>query len=233
MAFVALEDIEVEVCRKRIKNMYLRVTPPQGRVLLSVPYGMDTGRIREFAAEHLSWIRKQKEKIESLPQLMPKKYMTGEYFYLWGRKYELAVYYAQEKNIVVREGQKLCLRLRCNREASTIEQRQKILLNWYRAELSEALPAMIAVCENIVGQSAKEYRLKYMRTKWGTCNIVRRRIWLNLQLAEHEKSCLQYVLIHELVHLLERRHNRQFKIYMDLFCPNWRDMKSALNRIYE
>lgn len=137
------------------------------------------------------------------------------------------VQYSNIRNAVFLTGDRLVLRVR---PESTPEQRERVLNDWYRDQLKEKLPAVVRRCEKIVGVQAFEWKVKNMRTKWGTCNIDKKRIWLNLQLAKKTPECLAYVVTHELVHLLERNHNEQFQKYMDSFFPDWRVVKSALNQ---
>lgn len=137
------------------------------------------------------------------------------------------VQYSNIRNTVFLTGDRLVLRVR---PESTPEQRERVLNDWYRDQLKKKLPAVVRRCEKIVGVQAFEWKVKNMRTKWGTCNIDKKRIWLNLQLAKKTPECLAYVVTHELVHLLERNHNEQFQKYMDSFFPDWRVVKSALNQ---
>lgn len=115
-------------------------------------------------------------------------------------------------------------------QESTSAQREHLLNEWYREQMKQVIPDLLRKCENIVGVQAKEWRIKNMRTKWGTCNIQKKRIWLNLQLVKKSPECLEYIIVHELVHLLERNHNKRFYGYMDCFYPNWRKVRESLNQ---
>jgi len=132
-------------------------------------------------------------------------------------------------NIVLRDGSRLILSLKAQEAESSPAEREALLSEWYRRELARAVPPLLARAETIVGKSAAEWRIKNMKTKWGTCNIRARRIWLNLQLAKYPVSCLEYIIIHELTHLWERYHNAHFKSLMDKFCPDWRERKKIVN----
>ena len=207
--------------------MYIRVLPPDGRVQITAPHTANDDSIRRFAISRISWIKKQKKSFEEQPRQTKRQYVTGESYYLWGKRYRLDVQYSNVKNCVCLSGGKLILQVR---KESTAAQRENVLNEWYREQIKQTVPGVLQKCENIAGVQAKEWYIKNMRTKWGTCNIDRKRIWLNLQLAKKTPECLAYVATHELVHLLERNHNEQFQKYMDSFSPNWRVVKSTLNQ---
>ena len=227
MEEMVLNGIAISVTRKPIKNMYIRVVPPDGRVQVTVPYTVSEDAVRRFAISRISWIKKQKKSFEEQPRQTKRQYVTGESYYLWGRRYRLDVCYSNTRNQVELSGGKLILQVR---KESTFKQRQYIMNEWYRRQMKQTVPDVLAKCEKIVGVQADEWYIKNMRTKWGTCNIEKKRIWLNLQLAKKTPECLEYVIIHELVHLLERNHNDKFCEYMDCFCPNWREVKANLNQ---
>ena len=180
-----------------------------------------------FTCFNQCFLKKQREIFEAQPRQTKRQYVTGESHNVWGRRYRMDVQYSNIRNAVFLTGDRLVLRVR---PESTPEQRERVLNDWYRDQLKEKLPAVVRRCEKIVGVQAFEWKVKNMRTKWGTCNIDKKRIWLNLQLAKKTPECLAYVVTHELVHLLERNHNEQFQKYMDSFFPDWRVVKSALNQ---
>jgi len=218
--------IEISAEKKQIKNMYIRVVPPDGKVKITVPMSATEAAIRMFALSRIAWIKKQRQKFVEQPRQAERKYVTGEGYYLWGKRYLLDVVYNNMRNDVSISGQRIILQVR---KDSTPQQRANVLDNWYREMLREAIPPALEKCEKIVGVKAKEWQIKNMRTRWGTCNIKEKRIWLNLQLAKKAPKCLEYVIIHELVHLLEKSHNNIFKGYMDRFYSNWRTVKANLN----
>lgn len=220
-------NVNIAVTKKNIKNMYIRVLPPHGRVCITVPHSVRDDSIRLFAISKISWIKKQCAAFEAQVRQTKREYVSGESYYLWGKRYCLEVKHADSKNEVSLACGRLILHVR---PTSSTEQREKILNDWYREQLKSRLSVVIQQCEKIVGVRADEYRIKNMRTKWGTCNTDKKRIWLNLQLAKKTPECLTYVVIHELVHLLERSHNRRFQKYMDSFFPQWRVVKESLNR---
>lgn len=220
-------EISIAVIKKSIKNMYIRVLPPDGKVQITAPCSARDDAIRMFAVSRISWIKKQRENFETQPRQTKRQYVTGESYNVWGRRYRLDVQYSNIRNAVFLAGDRLVLQVRAE---STLEQRERVLNDWYRNQLKSKLPEVVRKCEQVVGVQASEWRIKNMRTKWGTCNIDRKRIWLNLQLAKKTPECLAYVATHELVHLLERNHNEQFQKYMDSCSPNWRVVKSTLNQ---
>lgn len=218
--------IDISTEKKQIKNMYIRVLPPDGKVRITAPMSATDDAIRMFAVSRIAWIKKQQQKFAEQPRQTERRYVTGESYYLWGNRYRLDVVYSSVRNDVTLSGQKIILQVRRD---STPLQREAVMEEWYRALLKAAIPSVFEKCESIVGVKANEWQVKNMKTKWGTCNIQARRIWLNLQLAKKTPECLEYVIIHELVHLLEKNHNDIFKSHMDVFCPNWRTIKAHLN----
>lgn len=221
-----ISGIEITVLKKKMKNMYLRVVPTTGAVQIRAPMDMAEEKIRDFVQSHLDWIEKQRQRFRELPKQVAHRYQSGETFYLWGSAYTLEVMQNTLGNRVWILGQTIYLQVR---EKSTLKQRAETLQDWYREQLKEAIPAVLARCERVVGVKAAEWHIKNMRTRWGTCNIQAKRIWLNLQLAQKSSACLEYVMTHELVHLLERNHNAVFKAYMEQFYPQWRQRKKELD----
>lgn len=227
MKEIILNGITISVTKKSIKNMYIRVVAPEGRVCISAPYSVSDDRIREFALSRMPWIKKHKSFFEKKSGEKERRYITGEKIYVWGQSYSLEVRHTNTRGQVYFSDGVIVLQVR---EDTTTEQREHILNEWYRREMKQVIPAMLRRCEAVVGVQAAEWRIKNMRTRWGTCNIQKKRIWLNLQLAQRAPECLEYVIMHELVHLLERYHNRRFYEYMDSFYPNWRKVKRELNQ---
>ena len=220
-------NIDIAVTKKNIKNMYIRVLPPDGKVQITAPNSTSDDTIRMFAISRIAWIKKQRQSFEQQARQTKRRYVTGESYYVWGRRYRLDVQYSNVRNTVRMAGGNLILQVR---KESTPLQRENILNEWYREQLRQKIPAVLEKCEKIVGVHCNEWKIKNMRTKWGTCNIEKKRIWLNLQLAKKFPQCLAYVITHELVHLLERKHNEAFRMYMDRFLPNWSVIKEELNR---
>jgi predicted metal-dependent hydrolase len=226
VTIMEISGIKIEVIKKKIKNMHLSVLPPLGRVRISAPIGTNDETIKLFAIKKIGWIKKQIQKYKNQPRQSEREYVSGESHYLWGRRYRLELKYTKKANKVETKGSKLVLTVR---EASTQEQREKIMNEWYRAELKAKLPALIEKWEKIIGVKINDFGVKNMRTKWGTCNVKDKRIWINLQLAKKPVACLEYIVVHELVHLLEKNHTPVFIEYMDKFLPGWRVTKDELN----
>lgn len=219
-------NVKIDVIKKDIKNMHLSVLPPMGKVRISAPRNTSDEAIRLFAVAKIAWIKKQVEKFESQPRQSEREYVSGESHYLWGRRYRLAIRHTNRANNIELKGKKLILTVR---EKSTQQQRERVMNEWYRNELKDKIPSLIEKWEQIIGVKVDSWGVKNMKTRWGTCNRKDKRIWLNLQLAKKPIKCLEYIVIHELVHLLEKNHNTAFVDYMDKFLPNWRVIKDELN----
>lgn len=226
MSKVTIEDIEVEIIKKDIKNLHLYVLPPKGEVRVSAPKRLREEEIRTFISNKISWIKKQQLKLINKPRQPRNEYVSGETIYLWGAEYYLVVYYIKGISKIEINGSELKLYVK---EESSIRQREKVILQWYRKELKNAISPLLYKWQSIIGVEANSWNVKNMRTRWGTCNVKARRIWLSLQLAKKKPICLEYVIAHELVHLLEKNHNSTFYAYMDKFLPNWRTIKCELN----
>src|SRR5690606_2216967 len=221
-------EIKVEVIQKDIKNVHLSVYPPDGRVKIAAPIRMDLDTIRIFAISKLAWIRKMQVKVLGQDREQPREYKNRESHYFLGRRYLLKVIEKEGKPTVTLKYDKIHLQVRPETDR---EQRQVIMQEWYRTELKKLLPNMIAKWEKKMGLQIAEYGVRRMKTKWGTCNPDAKRIWINLELAKKPLDCLEYIVVHEMVHLLERRHNQRFIGYMDHFLPQWRELKEELNRL--
>ncbi len=228
MEQITISDITIDVIRKNIKNIHLAVYPPTGRVRLAVPMQLTDDTIRLFVVAKLSWIKRHQRKFKAQDRQLPREYKNRESHYFQGTRYLLNVI---EKDappkVTLRSKTYIDLTIRPN---TPVEKRHEIMTEWYRTELKKEIPALIEKWEKVIGVKANDWQVKQMKTKWGTCNITRKRIWLNLELAKKPIQCLEYVIVHELVHLLERHHNNRFKEFMDVFMPHWRAHKEELNR---
>lgn len=223
---IVVGGLNIQVTKKNVKNMYIRVLPPDGTVAIIVPENTSDDTLRIFAISRISWIKKQRQNFIDQARQTKRQYVSGESYYVWGRRYRLEVVYSSVRNNVHLSGSKLFLQVR---KESTDVQRENTLNEWYRDQLKLAIPPVLEKCEKIVGVQVVEWYVKNMRTKWGSCAPDRKRIWLNLQLAKKSPEFLEYVIIHELVHLLERNHTDKFRKYMDRFYPFWRSAKKELN----
>ncbi len=224
---LSVGDLEVDVVRKAIRNVHLAVLPPDGRVRVSMPPHIADEQVRRLIISRLGWIRLQQAKFAQQPRQTSRQYVSGETHFYQGRRYRLQVREVDAPPAVrLRGGQFLDLQ---TRPGSTLAQRERILHAWYREQLKTQLPPLAAKWEPIIGVRAADWAVKLMKTKWGACNIEARRIWLNLELAKVAPHLLEYVVVHELTHLLERQHNARFKALLDQFLPTWRTFRAELN----
>ncbi|GMO41572.1 MAG: SprT family zinc-dependent metalloprotease [Treponemataceae bacterium] len=223
---ILISDIPVEICKKKIKNMHLYVKPPHGKVSVSAPLNMSDETIERFVRTKASWVKRQVSKFEAQPRQSEREYISGETLYVWGKQYFLQVEYGTGKNALILSGDKAILTIR---EKSTAAQRDNVVKKWYRALLTEEIKKTLPKWENRTGLTCAGWQIKYMTTRWGTCNIDKRKIWLNLQLAKKTPDCLEYVILHELLHFIEKHHNERFVSLMDTYMPFWRETKRSLN----
>ena len=224
----ALGDIGVDVVLKDIKNIHLSVYPPTGRVRISAPSHMNIDTIRLYVISRLGWIKKQQLKLRGQERETPREYLNRESHYLWGKRYLLKIVERDAPTAVDVQHSAILLSIRP--EASK-EKKQLVLDEWYRKQLKAAIPDIISLWEKKIAVHVQEFGIKKMKTKWGTCNPESRRIWVNLELAKKPKECLEYIVVHEMVHILEHHHNERFMALMDTFLPKWRSLRDDLNRL--
>ena len=220
-----LEDLKITIARKKIKNMYLKVRPPKGEVLISAPDHVSMETIKDFIISKLAWIKKQQQKIASQPREIARNYLDRESHYLWGEKYSMKLVEGKKTNVRL-ESQNLIMEIPAN---TSLTQKEQILSWWYRQQLKQAIPQLISKWEKTMGVKVNKFFVQKMKTKWGSCNVTVGNIRLNTELAKHPKSCLEYVVVHEMTHLLEPSHNHNFKALMDQFMPQWRSHQQTLN----
>ncbi len=228
MQHLTLGNIDIEVEQKDIKNIHLSVYPPNGRVRIAAPERMDLDTIRVFAISKLQWIKSQQEVLQNQEREPKREYLNRESHYFFGKRYLLKVHQVGAAPKVELDHKHIHLYVRPN--AST-EKRAEVMDEWHRTELKKIVPKLITKWEKRIGVESNDYGIKKMRTKWGSCNTDAKRIWLNLELAKKPKDCLEYIIVHELVHLLERSHNQRFIKFMDEFMPKWRFHRDELNRM--
>ena len=220
--------MQVEVVRKAIKNLHLGIYPPGGRVRVATPLRVNDEAVRLLIATKLGWIRRQQARFIDQPRQSQREMVTGESHYVLGRRYRLRVMEGHAPpGVTIQGNTALILRVRPGAPA---ERRAEVLNQWYRRQLKVIVPERIAQWQPVIGVQVADWGIKRMKTRWGTCNITARRIWLNLELAKKPPQCLEYILIHEMVHLLERYHNDRFRKLMDRFLPQWRMYREELNR---
>ncbi len=220
-----IEDLSYQVERKKIKNMYIRVLPPDGRIKVTAPRQVSDRVIAEFVNSRREWILAAQKKLLTRPLHKVYTYESGEKHLLWGKEYPLEVVYTKEKPYASVQGDVLLLEVPADGEVTL---RQKLIEDLYRRQLKAKVPLLLEKYTGIVGKSPETWGVKNMKTRWGTCNVTDRRIWLNLQLAKFPQECLEYVIVHELVHLYEKGHNAVFYGYMDRFYPGWREIRKKL-----
>jgi predicted metal-dependent hydrolase len=218
----------VEIVRKDIKNLHLGVYPPDGRIRVAAPFRLNDDVIRLAVISRLGWIRKRKAGFEEQERQSERQMVTGEAHYVQGRRYRLDVIEGRgAPSIRIRNNTRLELRIPVG---TSLKKRKDILYRWYRDILRGQIPELISKWEAAVGVRVADCTIKKMKTRWGTCNAVARRIWLNVELAKKSPSCLEYIIVHEMVHFLEYHHNDRFTAYMDRFIPGWRMRRQELNR---
>ncbi|MBE0535046.1 MAG: M48 family metallopeptidase [Phycisphaerae bacterium] len=225
---ITVGEYIVDVVRKDIKNLHLAVYPPDGRVRVATPLKIDDEAVRLFVISKIPWIKKHQANLRSQERQSAREYVSGESHYFNGKRYLLNVIY-QESTPKVEIRNKTYIDLYV-REGYTKDQRKTVMVEWYRSQLKKHIPGLISKWQRITKVHVDDWGVKLMRTKWGTCNILDRRIWLNLELAKKPLHCVEFIIVHEMMHLLERHHNAAFIGYMDKFLPNWRFYKEELNR---
>ncbi|MBL4693968.1 M48 family metallopeptidase [Candidatus Gracilibacteria bacterium] len=224
---IELGDICFDVVRKDIKNVHLSVHPPFGRVTISVPSSMDLETIRLFSISKLGWIRKHQSKLLNQKREAKREYVTRESHYFLGKRYLLKVVEQPSPPRVVLKHDSIELYVM---PASTLIQRESLLHKWYREYLKKIALGVISDFEDKMNVKVSDLRVRSMRTKWGTCNPTAKRIWLNTELAKKSLESIEYIVVHEMVHILERHHNERFIAYMDRYLPTWRHLREDLNR---
>ena len=225
---IAVGELEVDVTRKNIKNMHLAVYPPNGMVKVSVPLLVNDEAVRLAIMTKTPWIKKQQAKYKNQARQSPRQYITGESHYALGRRYRLNIVYREGPGrIIIRNKTTIDLYVKEGTDTAT---RERVFREWYRKQLKAKIPPLIKKWEGIIGVHVADWGVKKMKTKWGTCNIEVHRIWLNLELAKKPEQCLEFIIVHELVHLLEKHHNERFKALMDEFMPKWKETKAILER---
>lgn len=227
---LVMDETAVDVIKKDIKNMNLTVLAPDGRVRLSVPRRMKEAAIHQFVASKLPWIRKQQEKMKHRPRAAVLQYVTGEIHPVAGEGYALTLIETGtgRQRVELKENRQLEMYLRPGKDRAA---REQVMNQFYRELLKEQIPRLIAKWEPVMGVQVADWGVKRMKTRWGTCNVKAGRIWLNLALAKGHPRCLEYIVIHEMNHLLERKHSPRFHELMDGWLPDWRQWKKGLMQV--
>jgi predicted metal-dependent hydrolase len=223
-----LGEIAVEVVLKNIKNIHLSVHPPLGQVRIAAPRRVSLETLRVFALSKLDWIRRQQRKLREQARETPREYLDRESHFVWGQRYLLAIEESDAAPTVELQPQQLVLRVRPGTDAA---RREAIMSAWYREQLRQAVPPLIARWEPIMGVKVRQFSIRRMKTRWGSCTPKTGRIRINTELAKKPRECLEYLIVHEMVHLLEPTHNARFKTLLDQFLPDWRRRKELLNQL--
>ena len=225
---IRISGLPVHILRKPIKNLHLGVYPPHGRVRVAAPLRMSDNAVRLAVISRLGWIKKQRARFQSQERQSAREYVSRESHYYLGRRYLM--------NVVQHDGstriglrKKGVLEFRVPKGMTRVS-RERLLRDWYRQQLKSLIPPIVEKWEGITGAKVAGWGVRRMKTKWGSCNSSERRIWLNLELAKKPIQCLEYIVVHEMVHLLERRHNDRFIELLDQFMPTWRLHRDELNR---
>ena len=220
--------IPVEVVRKNIKNLHLAVYPPDGRVRVAAPLHLNQDAVRLAIISRIGWIRKKQDAFRNQARQSRREMVTGESHYFQGRRYRLKVVEINRPPTVkLSNNSTMELRIR---PGSDRAKREAVLYEWYRKKLKEQIPAVITEWEPRIGVKIADWGVRKMKTRWGSCNRKAGRIWLNLELAKKSPSCLEYVVVHEMLHLVERHHNDRFKELISDLLPNWQTTRDELNR---
>lgn len=225
---IIVSGLTIEVVRKDIKNLHLGVYPPNGRVRVATPWLVSDEAVRLAVIEKLGWINRQKAKLKEQSRQSQREMVNGESHYFMGRRYRLQVHEQPGPSKVTVRGH-TTLHFHVDPGAST-EKRGQLLQGWYRKRLKEMIPSLIEKWQERLGVQVAAWGIRKMKTKWGSCNVEKRSILINLELAKKPPQCLEYIVVHELVHLLERKHSDRFQSLMDYHLPVWRLTKDELNR---
>jgi len=225
---IRLGDIQIAVTRKAVKNVHLSVHPPAGHVTLVAPLGTRLEVVRAYAISKLGWIHDQQEKLQAQARETPRQYIERESHYLWGRRYLLSVMEKDAKPAVKLDHRRITLTVR---PGSTLAKREEVMQEWHRALLHEVVPLLIRKWEAKLGVTVTHYYLQRMKTKWGACNHQAGNIRLNTELVKKPKDLLEYVVVHEMLHLVEPTHSERFVALLERHYPTWREARAELNEL--
>jgi predicted metal-dependent hydrolase len=222
-----VHGIDVETVKKDIKNIHVGVYPPNGRVRVAAPLKTTDETIKQIVLSKLYWIKKQQQKFNNQERQTKREYVSGESHYFMGNRYRLNVSHTDSRpRIEIKRKTRIDMYIK---PQATRESKEKLIDDFYRQELKKQIPNLLNRWEKITGLKVKEVKIKKMKTKWGTYNSGRQRIWLNLELAKKPQRCLEYVLVHEMIHLIEKNHTEKFTAKLKEFLPNWMQTKVELN----
>lgn len=229
---MVVAGIEIELIKKDIKNLHLAVYPPNGRVRLASPLDVNEKTLELYVTSKIPWIRKQQRKFAKIERESIRQYVSRESHYFLGKRYLLRVHEAKRPNRypTVECKTKTYIDFYIKEDYST-EKRAELMKEWYRGRLKEILSELVPKWEAVLNVKANQVKVYTMKTKWGSCNTENRNILFNIELAKKSIECIEYVVVHELLHLIERKHSDLFRAYLDKYVPNWKSIKEQLNLI--
>jgi len=225
-AYLTIRGINIDVVYKNIKNLHIGVYPPVGRVRVAAPERLDEEQIRLAVIQRLPWIKRQRQQLQEADRQSPREMVTGESHYVWGVRHRLKIIERPGRAHVEVDGDRLLMYVPAGTDT---ESRAKLLQDWHRKQLRHAVPELIAKWEPVIGRNVPRWSIRRMKTKWGSCNRENGHIWFNLELTKKHSLCLEYIVVHEMAHLLERNHGERFTGLMDKFMPDWRARREQLN----
>ena len=227
MTIISISDISAEIEWKEIKNVHLTIYPPNARIHVSAPLAMTEEAVRLFLITKQSWIRKQVSLVLDQNRQTPREYVSGENHYFKGHRYRLKVVYHNAPPKVEIQGNEYIVLF--VREGTTVERRAEILREWYRFEFKSILPVLIAKWEETLGVKVNKWEVKQMKTLWGSCNHRTHNVIFNLELIKKPLHCIEYIVVHELLHIKVRLHNEEYTSLLNRYFPNWKQLKDELN----
>lgn len=225
---IKLGEIVADVTRKDIKNVHLSVYPPRGKVRISAPLRMSLDTIRIFAITKLGWIKSQQKKLQAQERETAREYIERESHFVWGKRYLFSVREAEQAPSIELKHNRMILRVR---PSSDIAKKQEVIEEWYRDQIRNVAPSIITKWEPILRVKVNHLFVQRMKTRWGSCNSKKRNIRLNTDLAKKPRECIEYIVVHEMVHLLEKKHDKHFQNLMENYLPKWRFYRQELNRL--
>ncbi len=225
---IELGDIPIDVIFKDVKNVHLSVHPPAGRVSVAAPVRMTLDMIRVFAITKLGWIKRQRKRLREQARETPRELLGRESHFFWGQRYLLDVVEDTGKTAVVVRPSRIVMHVQ---PGATVERKHAILAEWYREQIKATVPDVVAKWAPQIGATVNKIYVQQMKTKWGSCNSIAGSIRLNTELAKKPRECFEYVVVHEMMHLLEPTHNSRFMAMMDRVMPNWRVLRNQLNEL--
>ena len=226
---IIIGNFEIHITKKTgQKNLYIRITPPNGDIIVSAPAGTSDKAIKNFVLQKIPEITKIQSRMKNQFRQSKREYISGETCYYWGEPNMLQVIYEGKRAKIKKVPNKIIMTVP---DGTSEEKRKKLLTEWYRAELKRMLPILLERCEKKIEVKINSCKIRNMKTRWGSCNISKKSILINLQLVKKPIKCLEYVITHELVHLLEKNHTNKFRSLLDKYYPSWKEAKQILEEM--